>query len=79
MTMQEVRRNREERDAAQLALEQAYRETFTPGTRVYRVIGRREVLVEIVRANDVNACVVRNPETGREYWIAFESISRCVE
>lgn len=80
MQIQDVDRLREDRDEAQIALEQGCRETFLPGMTVVYHRGQRMITVEVVGTDDEHdyLCRVRNPQTGNEYTIQYESIIEIV-
>ena len=79
--IQDVDRLRGDRDEAQVAIEQGCRETFLPGMLVAYIYGRREVVVEVLGCDNENdyLCRVRNPRTGSNYTIKYESIIRIVD
>ena len=81
MIMADVDRLREDRDEAQVALEQGCRETFLPGMLVAYRYGRREVYVEVLGPddNDDYLCRIRNPKTGSEYTIKYEDIIKIID
>jgi hypothetical protein len=80
MQIQDVDRLREDRDEAQIALEQGCRETFLPGMKVAYPRGGKLVTVEVLRSDDEDdyLCWVRNPKTGSEYRIKYEEITEIV-
>jgi hypothetical protein len=76
MLIQAIDRLREERDEAQVALEQGCREAFLPGMLIVYCRGNRRITVEVIGADSESdyLCRVRNPRTGAEYTIPYESI-----
>lgn len=80
MQVADITRLREDRDEAQIALEEGCRDTFLPGMRVLYPRGGKLVAVEVVGPDEEDdyLCWVRNPKTGSEYRIKYEDIVEIV-